>query len=278
MSRAQLHRAAPRRSFSRLALERLEPRTMLKGDVTAEIDVNGNAVITGDFLANVIAINDGANPGELFVKGKDTLIDDAESETLVGFTGDLLINLQGGSNKLSLRNLNVGPGQNVFVQMGGGNDKINVVTAVFEGDFSANTGDGEERIAFKRALFEAAFSLNLGDDESQIQFNIVDFNAPATIVGGGDRDVFNFESVDVDAPLLVQTGGGLDRVNLVQVDINEQSEFNLGDGDDKVIVKQSDFMAAVTINGAAGNDYFQASFSSFSPNPTFQSVETQIFS
>jgi hypothetical protein len=286
MTGAQFHRrraaqrgvSSARHTNRRLAFERLEQRTMLKGDVAAEVDFDGNAVITGDFLANVIAIHNGANPGELLIEGKDdTLIDGAASETLTGVTGDVLIDMKGGANKLTFRILDVGPGQNVEIIMGGGSDRVTSVNAVFEGNFSANTGDGNDRAVIKKTIFEAAFDLTLGTGDSQVNFDQVDLNGLATITGGNQRDVIALEDTDINASLNVQLADGADRVNTVRATFDAEAELDLGDGDDRVIFKQTDVNDPLTIDGGPGADYFQESFSTFSPMPTMVSVETQVF-
>ena len=87
----------------RLCFETVESRRLMA--VTTSLDANGNLRVIGDAAADVIAIFGTSNPGEFTIQGSGTTVDGGASATISGVTGDLTVELEGGSDVLNMDNV-----------------------------------------------------------------------------------------------------------------------------------------------------------------------------
>ncbi len=203
-----------------LRVEPLENRLMLDGRVSAEI-MAGDAIITGDDLANEIVVEAGSQPGEIVVTGIGTQVNGKRAETLRGFTrdmkitmhnGDNIVTIHGGADGLAPETASLVP-RKLVVETGGGNDEVRVENLVVAKSARFFTGAGDDKLTIGPG----------GCDGCRVGRDVADFsdspiqgirarNLKAS-TGGGD-DVVNISNSIVEAILNVQTGNGDDLVNV----------------------------------------------------------------
>jgi hypothetical protein len=106
----------------RLQFEALERRTVLAGNVTAQV-VAGALLVTGDDLANFVSV-ESAGVGKIAVRGFDTQINGQLNAVRIftNVTGDVTVRLRGGDDLARVTNL-VAPA-NVLIDGGIGNDTL----------------------------------------------------------------------------------------------------------------------------------------------------------
>ncbi len=98
------------------SFERLEHRSMMAGNVTAAV-VGGNLTITGDNTANMLTLTEIGDTGKWQITGLKTSINGNAPKLVTGpITGDIVVNLGGGNDKLTIQDGNI-PGH-LFIQMG----------------------------------------------------------------------------------------------------------------------------------------------------------------
>src|SRR5262245_43598107 len=122
------------RTFRTLAVERLEERRLLAGNVTASV-VNGNLVVSGDSASNDVVI--AQTPSGIVVLGQPgTTINGGASFTAVGVTGDVRVTLGGGNDTLQAA---VAVPRDLTIDLGSGDDAV-----TFGGFFEPPVPDATE--------------------------------------------------------------------------------------------------------------------------------------
>src|SRR4051794_32629103 len=84
-----------------LHVEPLELRSMLAGNVLANLDATGALSVIGDAKVNNVAISQDAATSAYILSGVNTTINGLPSlnlGTLAGFTGDINVDLRGGND------------------------------------------------------------------------------------------------------------------------------------------------------------------------------------
>jgi hypothetical protein len=259
----------------RLNFERLEDRHMLAGDVTAFVNGAGDAIVSGDGLNNDIAIRSGANPGELTIEGIGTRVNGGPNDTLTGFSGDLVVALGPGNNRLSLRTLALGPGQDFRGTFGDGDDRLIIDTADFGGAFNAAVGDGADKLNFDFVTFDGPLTVDLGGGAGN-RLNIRNgaLNGAVTVQGGNLRDNLLFTLVQFNAPSRFTLGGGDDDVRLTRCDVNADMEVICEEGNDLVFLNRSNVDAVLTMDGGPGTmDCLLSHKASINVQPVLRAVE-----
>jgi VCBS repeat-containing protein len=147
-------RAKQLRRKSFLSFEKLEDRTVMAGNVTA-IDASGYLLLFGDGGDNQVAITQNLN-GSLNVAGTaGTTINGQASATLGAATRGALILMGEGNDNLSITGtaasaLNIG--SSTTIDLGGGNDTLNLTNFGTAGSLTINAGAGNDTVNLARAL------------------------------------------------------------------------------------------------------------------------------
>src|SRR5580700_11193475 len=121
------------RSSPRWALERLEDRTLLSGNVTATVTGAGNLLVVGDAKGNEILIQS-TSGGALQVSSLDgtTTINGGSSPfSTTGVTGNVAVFMKQGADVVDVGGtgmLTTLP-KNLFVDTGSGDDTVDVENA-----------------------------------------------------------------------------------------------------------------------------------------------------
>jgi len=130
-----------------LALEVLEPRTMLSGNVTAAV-VGGSLVIGGDAAANDIVLDQsGLTSDQVRISsGANATSINNQSDPIVlnSVTGNLQIKLLKGADTVLLDGLNL-PG-NVAIDGGTGNNTIALNNGTIANNLRIRNGDGDSSV------------------------------------------------------------------------------------------------------------------------------------
>jgi large repetitive protein len=256
-------RRKPRRSHfaPQLAIERLEERTLLTGNVVAHV-VAGNLFISGDNKNNEIAlqsttggalqlssldgtttINGGSGPFTTssvtggvvitFGSGNDVL-QVGGSSTVTSLPHGLLIILGNGSDQVQIENTSIGG--SVTILGGNGGDTIAVGSPSTTSDVSIGGslgifgGNGADTIA----VFDADIAYNLimtdgnGDDHLQ-----VGFDEGLGIIGENESATGH---VNVGQNLWIMVGNGLDHIAVADVDVTGNLDVLCGNGSDEVLL------------------------------------------
>jgi len=180
--------------------ESLEQRTMMAGDVSVSL-TNGSLLISGDVAANGLEIA-GLAAGEIRVTGLDaggtaTTINGVATQTFTGVTGSVVINL------------------------GDGNDLVNVHTLFLAGHLVVNAGAGNDTVAL---------AINAG--------NVVSTARELVINGDAGNDVIKLHDVYIGTSAIITGGDGADQVHAGRGADNSERQFscvadlaiNLGQG------------------------------------------------
>src|SRR5579863_10413541 len=146
------------------ALEALENRTLLTGNVVASVVAGGNLLILGDSKANQIGIET-TSGGALQITSLDgtTRINGSTSPfTPSGVTGSVFVFLGAGNDVLQ-----VGGGSpattiphDLLIGLGNGNDSVSVATTSIGGNLDIFGGRGGDTISVGSAASSSAVSVS----------------------------------------------------------------------------------------------------------------------
>ena len=126
-------RRPAQRNQRTLAVESLESRAMLAGNVLVSVDSAGNVRITGDNADNRLTITQSGN-GSYLIMGQQTTINGLASRTVTGVRRSLAMDLRGGNDEVTFTGAlpggTFGPRftSSFTVRGGAGSDTINITT------------------------------------------------------------------------------------------------------------------------------------------------------
>jgi len=238
------HRSSSRRSWAVPACEYLETRTLLTGNLTANLG-GSTLKITGDGGNHEIRIV-GSAEGEL---------------TLTGINNTSINTINNGSENFS----NV---KNISIDFGGGHCTVRFITTEITGKLIVKAEGGNDKILFGegndgRNSFGTFLSL-LGSGNNEVSVNDDTLSIPGTvkIVNGNGNN-----TVDLDPDVLLELGkttiiggSGSDFIDLGDEEVHAKSiKVQSGDGANSFFLDGN-----VTVNGkitVSGGD----SYDSFEP-------------
>src|SRR5436190_5785702 len=209
-------------------VEPLESRSMLAGNVLANVDATGTLNLTGDAKVNNIDISYDTAAGAYVLTGVNTTIQtplgNVSSLTLtaagllgftgainaslgagndvvtvngasgVDFDGSLTVNGEAGNDSISIGGINKVAG-NITVTGGAGNDSVNITDVTATGNVLVTTGAGNDQIVIA--------NLNAGGTSGM------------TIDAGADTDTVNVSGATAAAAgMNISAGVGHDRVTV----------------------------------------------------------------
>lgn len=253
------------------ALEALERRTLLAGDVQVFLDSKGNLIVIGDGLANGIQVD---QFGEFVIQGIDaggspTRINGVENDIAVFEVAgrhDIRISLNGGDDfvEVGTRSDDVNPPRDLSFDLGDGGDALLVIGDTNIGrDLLVNAGAGEDEVFI--------VSLELGRD--------------VTVNQGNGDDVLEVYGSRIGDDLHVNAGGGADTVSVGlfngpagrvegAVTVHGATAIDLGSGDDVLELVASNFGGVFRASGGAGSDtLIDDALSVFARKPSFGKFE-----
>jgi hypothetical protein len=273
MSRYLSRNTSVRNHGSRqLAIESLEPKQMLAGDVTVS-QVGGNLFVRGDDLANQLVITSGETAGSYIIRGLEgTNVMLQGSSTPAPETGLVVTGVRG------FVNMNTGDGDDevtvedakfrlgLTIATGAGNDEVVVQSARVGGVLSILTGDGDDSVQVGAAAtpegalaatasaagVQGGFAIDIVLGDGADSAEIHDASAIGTIAVGGGLGADSIDVSDVRTASLVLRGGDGDSAD--EIDVARAKAFaaviGTGAGVDRVGIVDSAF---TSLNVALGS-------------------------
>lgn len=210
MSRSKHHH------YCRLGVEQLEARALMAGDLSIAL-YQDTLVINGDAQANGVQIAAGPVAGTvqvqgLFAGGANTTINRQLGPQVFTAPRSILIDLGGGDDHLQIQNVRASG--MLSARLGDGNDQA-VLAGVSAGTLNVDTGVGRDTLAIRDSSATGAL------------------DARGAAVFGLSKQ-YSFERVQVGGAISVLTGNGADVLSFNGVkagSVNIRSEASYGNAD-----------------------------------------------
>ena len=190
-----------------VALEALEPRTLLSGNVLVAAS-GGNLLITGDTSANDIVLSGFMGNVTVASGGSATTINGAAGPTLfAGITKNVTVNLLAGDDALDLNGLHVSGG--LTVNMGEDNNTVSVEDGSYDGNVNITGGSGVDTINATGPGIRGSLTIAHGNGVSQVILTDMHVAKGMTVASGaGPSSSLVTSSVTVGGPVTVTVGVG----------------------------------------------------------------------
>src|SRR3990172_7867115 len=207
---------APHPSF---AVEPLEPRQLLAGNITAQV-VSGNLVITGDALGNDIKIDQsGLLPDQFRVSSgaSATAINGLGAPVVFsGILGGLLIDLQDGA------------------------DTVKLADCVVPLDVLNNGGNGDNTVELDHATIRRSLTINGGTGLDTLELSHASVTGNVFVQNGDGGSSTTIEDAStIGGWLWVINRAGADNFTIDESNVGRQAVIDNGDGGSSTLLKES---------------------------------------
>jgi len=257
------------RPFRReLQFDSLEPRLLLAGDVTVAVD-DGDLLITGDVAANAVLVRGTETPGQYVVSRADrsTTINGGTAPFTSADVTNFVIDMGAGNDRLNLANVKVSGSVSIDTGTNGGKDLVNVAYARIGGEFEANTGGGNDRVTLSALTVSGAAMIDAGAGNDRLYVSACKFDDTFDAHTGDGKDVVTVSAVQIVGASMIDTGDGADsgkdRVVISASRFEGSASVDLGDGNDRLIVTFSRFDSTFSADGGDGTDSLVSRFNRF---------------
>jgi hypothetical protein len=274
------------KTFRTSRLEQLEARQVLAGNVTAAV-YGGTLFITGDNAGNGILITQDLSSGVpvagkftvtgVTQDGSATTVNGALSKTVSGVTGDVIIDLRRGNDRVAITNgnptiiqtdfqnyftgtsLSSGPAttitlpRNLFVDLGDGNDQFATDAVHVRGDAILHGGEGNNDLGLLRTTIDGSYIADSGSGADRIGAVLTSIGRDEIIHTGSGADLVGLGGESARFAL-VDTGAGADQVNILNSQIRWDLVVILGEGNDTATLTDTSVGKQATVDGGSGND------------------------
>ncbi len=216
-------------------VECLEVRTLLAGNVLAVVDSGGDLMLTGDAQSNsvdVVVIN-----GDLVVRGRD-------STTVNGVNTPFVASA--ASTTLT---------DDLFVQLGRGNDVLFLEGITIAGRASVTSRGGNDSIGFDDTTIGTDLSIRTSRGDDVINLDGVTINRDLMIRSGRNSDTIRIANTNIADDVSIITGRHNDAVVLDTVTVGDDVWVNTGHGDDDFVAMNSSIGDRLRARTRAGNDF-----------------------
>lgn len=229
------HNRRVHHGFLSPAIECLEPRNMLAGDVMAAVDAAGDLRLVGDDRDNSIEIV--VVDGDTVVRGTDATTVNGAAAPFVAFGGSAAI------------------ADDLFAELGDGDDFLFVDGLTISGRGNVNAGHGDNRVGFRSTDVGGDLIIRTWGGEDIVNLNTVDVGGDLVVSTWNLRDTVNIESTNVADDLYVRTGTLRDAVVLDGVTVGDDVGVDLGWGADDLAVINSDITDRLHATMRTGDDF-----------------------
>jgi VCBS repeat-containing protein len=259
------------------AIEHLEDRTLLSGNVLVTLSGSGVLNIRGDDAGNYISIQQtdsgvqvssldsgateingstGAYTASSTVKSIHIQMGSATNTVQIGdpsgsaidLTGNLTISGSSGNNTISIANVTIS--KNLSITAGKGDNDIVI------GSTNATAGDNPlTDVNLGAVSVGTSLSVSLGAGSNSVAFDNVSVSGKTSVqTGSGGDDVAFLTNVGatLSKSLSINTGSGADNVLLVGYTIDGAVSINTRGGENSVGFDWTTFEKSVTASGGAG--------------------------
>jgi hypothetical protein len=254
-------------ALRRLRFDSLEERVLMAGDVTAAIVGGTDLVITGDAAANAVRVSGTSTPGEYIVSRADaaTTINAGTTPFTASGISNLVIDLGDGDDRVNLVHMHVSGDVSINTGTDAGRDLVKVTFAQVDGTFDADTGDGNDELVLTalHVSGDATIDSGLGDDK--LYLTVGKFGGLFGVSTGNGSDFVSLSAVNIAGNTTVDTGAdtGNDLVVVAASRFQSPVSVNLGDGDDKLIITFNRFDSSLSADGGLGSDALVNRFNRF---------------
>jgi VCBS repeat-containing protein len=287
------------------AIEKLEDRTLLAGNVVVSLAASGLLTVRGDQSANNIAItqtasglqvastdsgateiNGGAGPftASSTVKsisialkgGNNTLQVGDPSGIPLDLTGSLVISATSGNNTITIANVQIGKG--LSITAGRGNNIIVI------GGTSTTSGQNPlTDVDLGSVSVGTNLIVSAGSGNDAVSVVNVSVDGKLSIgVGSGDDDVslMSSDKDSISKSLVVSAGSGPDNVLIVGYTVDGNVMIDTRQGADTIGTFSDTFDHPVTVQGGGGSNTYLTNSSDFpntinGPSPHLQHLQNQ---
>ncbi len=237
------------------SIQCLENRQLLAGDVAVALSSadSRDLVITGDDSANEIVVEE-IGVDRIRVQGRNgTQVNGGSSATFT-VRDDVTINMKGGNDVVTVRNLNLDnyTHNDLVIDLGTGNDTLVVEQTDVSDDLNVYAGHGHDDIEILEVRTRDTFVTGeYGNDD--ITIDEVTTHNTATIAGAENADTIEVRDSVIGNDLVIDGDAGADEVSVDGVDVADNISVDLGSGDDYSAVTRSD-ADDIFVYGRTGND------------------------
>ena len=282
-----------------LAIERLEPRLVLSGNVQAFVADN-DLMILGDDQANTVQIalinndvvlrgNEGTtiNGGATFTirtgsnqiqqniiatfgrHDDQFLLDDG-----IRYLGGVTISTGKGNDRVGVDNSTMA--DNLVLIMGKGNDSIAIRNSTIGGKLIANTDKGSDTVSVFGTTVGTELIVDTGKQNDVVEVENSTINGFASIKTSAGNDTAILKGSTFRNAIHMFLGRGSDVVDFGTTTVSGEARFNLDRGSDIVrFASGTDLPATLIVTGGSGGDSVNAtSATSAGVNRQITGVET----
>ena len=248
-----------RQRNNRRSFERLETREMMAGNVAAVV-TDGTLTITGDNKANTVVMQEIGDTGQWKITmGAGTWSTSAQKKIITDtVTGDIVIDLQGGADKLTIKNGTV-PGA-LRILMGDGNDSASLANLQIGTYLHFEGGAGSDQLSVSNVhvtdptfAYFSSIDMQNGNDKANIN-QLFDQDLQLTM-GAGNDQLSMTNSDFVGGPyqrLMVDSGDGNDAVKMTG-DVTGPLSVDVGTGKNTLKVSGCTADTASLLNEGTGS-------------------------
>jgi hypothetical protein len=260
----------------KLAVDALESRALMAGDVTAAV-IGNELHIHGDDQANAFAIVRTPNAGAFQIVRTDanTTINGSLNPYLaMGVTGGFVIESGAGNDRVGIHGASIGGALNIDTGVDVGADIVNLVGVFVAGNLTVNTGAGVDVVSLVSVRVTGSSTLNTGAGNDVLSVSLSRFFGSYALDMGTGNDAFASSSSGFRGTVGVDMGTGNDSVVLASSVFRDSVSIALGDGDDRMALLFSRFDSVLTADGGIGSDALVRRFNQFLGDaPTFTAFE-----
>ena len=264
------------RANRKLAVDALERRTLMAGDVVVSV-IGAELHIQGDDEANAIAILRTPNTTAFQVVRTDvnTTINGSLSPYLAtGVTGGFVIESGAGNDRLGIHGASVNGPLKIDTGTDAGADSVNLVGVFVAGGLTLNTGSGVDVVSLVSVRIAGSSTINTGTGNDVLSVSMSRFVRSFDLNMGSGNDAFASSSSGFRESIRVEMGSGNDSVAIASSVFHDSVGVDLGDGDDRMALLFSRFDSLLTVDGGIGSDALVKRFNQFLGGaPSFTAFE-----
>jgi protein-disulfide isomerase/cyclophilin family peptidyl-prolyl cis-trans isomerase len=233
---------------SSLAVECLEVRTLLAGNVLAVVSSGGDLQVTGDAQSNsvdLVVVN-----GDLVVRGRDNTTVNGTNTPFVAsaasttVTDDLFVQLGHGNDVLFIEGITIAGRAMIASQ--GGNDSIGFESTTVGTDLTIRTSRGADVVNIDGVTVGGDLGIRTGPQTDTVRIASTGIADDLAIATGRHNDAVVLDTVTVGDDVWVNTGHGSDDLVMMNSSVGDRLRARTSTGNDFVMVD------GTTVTGRAG--------------------------
>jgi hypothetical protein len=249
-----------------LRFDALESRLLLAGDVTVTVD-GEDLLITGDAAANAVVVRGTETPGQYVVSRSDrtTTINGGTAPFTASNISNLVIDLGQGNDVLNLLDANISGRVSIDMGANGGRDVFNAAYAEIGETLDISTGGGDDQVLLNVVTVKGAANIDTGAGKDGVYLSFCDFHQALAVNTDAGKDVVTISAVEVMGATSIDTGSdsAKDAVVVSASRFRSAVSINLGAGNDELVLTTSRFDATLTADGGEGTDRLVNRFNRF---------------